>query len=231
MNQPFSYVHQLYKKVCLAYAIEPDEDGVSVIERLKIERLEIGKKSSQSYRKFLSVAEMKFLRFDCVFISAERSAENGGTEKSNKENTELLRRDLLVLQNEGFLNFYDSEGEYLEIGSNIISHEKGFFCTDLGPKTAAAFFTKMFKLSEKYNQDSFLYKSAGGRLTRTGFFIATNDAALKQYTNGYWKAGELYIDLPPEGYWSESDTAFGGKRIFFKCEKPPQEDLDYCQHS
>lgn len=222
MPQPITYIRNVYRKVCRAYATEPDENGESAISRLKKERSEIGK--TTGHRKPITEAEQKFLKYDCVFISAERSEANGGTTELNKTNTGLLRQDLQVLKTQGLLEFYDSEGDYKEINSDEIQHEIGFFCTDVGPQVAAKFFTELFKLSEKYNQDSFLFKSAGGRLTRTGFLIATNEAAINndEFKDGFKKAGELYINLPPEGFWSESASAFGDKRVFFKCEKPIQ---------
>ena len=223
MPQYISYIRNVYRRVCRAYATEPDENGESAISRLKKERSEIGK--TTGHRKPITEAEQKFLKYDCVFISAERSAANGGTPESNAENTVLLRQDLQALKEQNLLEFYDSEGDYKEINSDEIQHESGFFCTDVGPQVAAKFFIEIFKLSEKYNQDSFLFKSAGGRLTRTGYLIATNEAAIndKEFLNGFKRAGELYINLPPEGYWSESTSAFGDKRVFFKCEKPSQE--------
>ena len=225
MPQATTYIRNVYRKVRRAYATEPDENGESPISRLKKERSEIGKSKPNSYRKPFSEAELKFLKYDCVFISAERSEANGGTPESNLANTEALRHDLLTLKEQNLLEYYDSEGDYKEINSDEIQHEKGFFCTDIGPQVAAKFFIAIFKLSEKYNQDSFLFKSAGGRLTRTGYLIATNEAAInnEEFKEGFKSAGELYINLPPEGYWSESASAFGDKRIFFKCEKPPQE--------
>ena len=215
-------IHSIYDHVCSEYGNGTDEEGVDVITILKRERIKAGR----SMKPFCEIteAEIKFLQFDCVFISAERSPENGGTPESNDANTKLLRQDLIKLKENGLLSFYDSEGDYLEEGSSRIQHEMGFFCADVGPHVATRFFSELYKLSEKYKQDSFLFKSAGGSLTRTGYFIATNDAARKAHINEhngeFWRAGELYIDLPPEGYWSESASAFGQQRIFFKCEKP-----------
>lgn len=220
-----SYIRNVYYKICRANATEPDENGESFISRLKKERSEIGKK--EPYRKPITDAEKHFLVHDCVFISAVRGQENGGTDESNENNTKLLRQDLQILKEQGLLTFYDSEGDYKEINSDEIQHEKGFFCTDVGPQVAAKFFNELFKLSEYYSQDSFLFKSAGGRLTRTGYLIATNEAAIndEEFKGGFKKAGELYFNLPAEEDWSESDSAFGDKRVFFRCDKPSKEDL------
>ena len=213
-----SYIRSIYGKVCHAYAAEFDEYGESFISRLQKERAEIGKIKASS--RHITEAEKQFLIHDCVFISAERSADNGGTDASNKNNTNLLRQDLQILKEQGLLEFYDSEGIYKEINSKEKRQEIGFFCTDVGPQMAAIFFIKLFELSQYYYQDSFLYKSAGGRLSRAGYLIATNEAAFNHtdFKDGYYKAGDLYFNRK-EGYCSKSKKAFGDdNRVFFTCE-------------
>ena len=225
MTTSIEHIHLVYDHVCAEYGVVVDASGFDAISKLKRERTKAGRPKKFMYE--ITEAEIKFLQYDCVFISAERSPENGGTPESNETNTKRLRDDLTLLKNQGLLVFYDSEGEYLEEGSTEIQHEHGFFCTDVGPQVATEFFSELYKLSALYEQDSFLFKSAGGTLTRTGFFIATNDAARNAHKNEhngeFWRAGELYLDLPPEDYWSTSKEAFGSQRVFFKCEKPSFE--------
>ena len=203
------HILRVYESVCAEYGLIADENGVDAVTRLNRERA--GRAAPYCEDK----AEERFLYHDCAFISAERGPENGGTPESNEENTARLRDLLTRLRDRRLIDFFESEGWYQEIGSDKLTNEKGFFCIDTWPDNATNFFSDIFSFAEMFDQDSFLYKSAGKGMTRTGFFIATNAQAVSEHEKGYWPAGELYYGCPPDNY-TESPDAFGEKRVFFR---------------
>lgn len=209
----------VYKAVCAEYGIIPDENGIDAITRFDQERQDHSLSTPN-----LTKAQERFLYHDCAFISAERSAENGGTPELNEKNTKDLRRMLNSLKDRKIIDFFESDGWYQEIGSSQLTNEKGFFCIDIWPNYATNFFMDIHSFARMFNQDSFLYKSAGNGLTRTGYFIATNDKTMTKYPKGYWSAGELYYGFPSQDY-TESKDAFGEKRVFFRERKPSLEEL------
>lgn len=135
-------------------------------------------------------AEAGFLKYDCATLTAFRATN------TKEENMEMNRRLVDDMQTAA-LHFIPVDGCFREAHEAEASHEDSFFVYDKAePHNSLAFFRKIYELSEKYGQDSFLYKCAG--MNRTAFLISTNSDSLEQ--DGDIKlAGKLYFNLPPVG--------------------------------
>ena len=167
------------------------------------------------------VAESGFLQRNCAILSACRSKNQDGSSRSEKDNTANTAKLKSELTESGF-GIIPVDGCFREARQEKASHESSFFVYDDGKHNARDFFTKLYLLSEKYEQDSFLYKSAG--MTRTAFLISTNDDSRKE--DGDIKlAGQLYLNLPPLGPYTNLDKG----RFRFMVEKPSAEELAYSE--
>ena len=151
-------------------------------------------------------AETGFLKHDCAIITAFRATR---TKKDNERKNLQLEKDMKRLK----LKYLCVDGCFREAKETEASHEDSFFVYDDNSHNSRAFFANLYRLSEKYEQDSFLFKSAG--MNRTAYLVSTN--ADSRSADGNVKlAGRLYLDLPPVGPYTELDQG----RITFLIEPP-----------
>lgn len=188
---------------------------------INIERLKVMFPPNEGSTFDAQVAESGFLQRNCAILSACRSKNQDGSTRSKEDNTANTAKLKSELTESGF-GIILVDGCFREAREKKASHESSFFVYDDGKHNARDFFTKLYLLSEKYEQDSFLYKSAG--MTRTAFLISTNDDSRKE--DGDIKlAGQLYLNLPPLGPYTNLDKG----RFRFMVEKPSAEELAYSE--
>jgi hypothetical protein len=121
------------------------------------------------------------------------------------------------------LSYFLLDGCFREKAEKKASHETSFFVYDNGKHFGEAFFASLYKLSEKYNQDSFLYKSAG--MSRFAFLVSTNDKT-REEDGDVIPAGKLYLNLPPIGPYSDLQKGKKG-RFTFRIDPPTEEEIEY----
>lgn len=139
-------------------------------------------------------AEKAFLIHNCVILTAFRG---GNTLSQNIERNERLKADM---ETEG-LSYRPVMGCYREADWEYASIEYCFFIYNNEEHNAQVFFEKAYRLSEKYEQDSFLYKRAG--INRTAFLIATNDAGRAEFRDDIKFAGQLFLRVPDVDAWTD----------------------------
>lgn len=172
-------------------------------------------------------AEEGFREFNCAVLTAFRSKDKEGNALSQDQkedrNKELLK-SLQRRKKEQLLDIiYYVKGCYKEIGSPAEEPEDCFFIFANNNKPEIDFFSVIYRLSERFEQDSFLYKCAGQ--TRTAFRVFTNKASREKY--GLIScAGKLYLDLPETGPYT--NLAIG--RFTFRENTPTKEELDYSRN-
>lgn len=142
----------------------------------------------------LERAERAFKEHTCVVLTAFRG---GYTLEQNQARNQLLRADL---EQYGF-KFNGVTGCYREAEWEYACEEYCFFVTNEGQADALQFFTRLYRLSEKYDQDSFLYKKGG--ISRTAFLVASTDAGRADLKRDIRYAGQLFIHVPDVDAWTE----------------------------
>ena len=108
-----------------------------------------------------------------TFIPNEMEEGDSFTLQQNRERNRLLKAKLLSL-GYGVTNIH---GSYIE-GQGTEVTEESFFVVNL--KNDESFFDNCFKLSEYFNQDSFLYKSKN---SDNAYLVGTNMCDFPSYNN------------------------------------------------
>ena len=148
----------------------------------------------------LAEAEDAFKRFNCAIFTAFRG---GFTLEENKARNALLRVDL----EKAGMAFRPVDGCYREADWEYPCIEYCYFVYDAVGTESYSFFEKVYQLSAKYDQDSFLYKRGG--VNRTAFLVATTDAGRGDLGADIKFAGQLYMDVPDVEAWTDcSDGRF-----------------------
>ncbi len=142
----------------------------------------------------LERAERAFKQHTCVVLTAFRG---GYSLDENIARNQLLKADL---QQYGF-KFNGVTGCYREADWEYACEEYCFFVTDEGQPDAMQFFARLYRLSEKYDQDSFLYKQGG--ISRTAFLVASTDAGRTDLKRDIRYAGQLFVHVPDVDAWTE----------------------------
>lgn len=156
---------QMYKLNNIKYSPVSTKSKSNIIEESSISRI------------------MKYVNdFECASISASRGTLKDTTENTyipdnyedtaltkeeNKSRNTLLKAKLLKL---GY-GVTALDGKYAEAGMTYPGKETSYFVVNRN--NDPEFFNNIFKLSEYFNQDSFLYKPAG---TTDAKLIGTNNA-------------------------------------------------------
>ena len=149
----------------------------------------------------LAEAEDAFKRYNCAIFTAFRG---GYPLEENKARNALLRADL----EKAGMAFRPVDGCYREADWEYPCIEYCYFVYDDAVGDANySFFEKVYQLSAKYDQDSFLYKQGG--VNRTAFLVATTDAGRGDLGADIKFAGQLYMDVPDVEAWTDcSDGRF-----------------------
>ncbi len=197
----------IYELFRAAYSPYSTELSQSILRgKLRVERQTVMFPPQDGVAIEAQHVEAGFLKRDCAILTAFRTSR---TLEQNKALNLQLRSEL-----ESFgLKPIPVDGCYREARESEASKEDSFFVYDDGTHHVRDFFTKVYQLSEKYEQDSFLYKSAG--MNRTAFLISTNDDARKQ-VGDIKLAGRLYLNLEPVGPY----TIIGATCVRFEENEP-----------
>lgn len=148
-------------------------------------------------------AEDAFKKYNCAIFTAFRG---GYTLAENLERNARLKADMEARG----LSFRPVDGCYREADWEYTCKEYCFFVYDVDGRQSRQFFEKIYSLSAKYDQDSFLYKRAG--INRTAFLVATTEAGRKDLHGNIKFAGELYTDVHDVVAW----TACSDGKIAFQ---------------
>ena len=141
-----------------------------------------------------------FLNHTCIVITAFRG---GYTLEQNLERNARLKADMDALG----LQYRPVMGCYREADWEYASIEYCYFVTDQGQRDSLQFFAQIYRLSEKYDQDSFLYKRGG--INRTAFLVASTDAGRADLKRDIRFAGQLFLRVPDVEAWTDaSDGRF-----------------------
>ena len=214
------YINIVYQFLCKAYEPVTREIIDSLLRKREgAERPKVVFPPNDGASFDAQMAESGFLQRNCAVISAFRRRNPDGTRRYKKDNlasSAALEKDMLDLG----LSYFPLDGCFREKEEHNASHETSFFVYDDGSHQARQFFQSLYRLSEKYLQDSFLYKSEG--MSRQAFLISTNDKT-REEDGAINLAGKLYLNLPPVGPYTNLTEG----RFTFRVDSPTEEELEY----
>lgn len=192
-------IHNIYSVLSARY----DRISVSTIKGLLKGKIKVkGGKEALQYGKEespkLNEVETAFLTHTCAILTAFRGSF---TLEGNLERNAKLKQDMDAVG----LHYKPVRGCYREADQEYVNIEYCFFIySSVG---AEDFFTKVYTLSEKYEQDSFLFKRAG--INRSAFLVATNNNGRAEFGSDIKFAGQLFLHVPDSEAWTDcSDGRF-----------------------
>lgn len=147
------------------------------------------------------------LQHDNAIVSASRKRNTDGSIRSVAENMaacESLRSELETLG----MNYFPVRGYFREREEDGAEIENSFIVYNSGAMEYFDFFRLIFRLSEKFRQESFLYLNRG--CPKIAFLVNT-DPDVSSVEENIGISGRLYVDIEREGYYTE----FGNYRISF----------------
>lgn len=176
-------------------------------EILILEQYDLTRKDTPS----IGEAEDAFMNWNCAILTAFRGSDTLTPEQNLERNikrNELLKTDLVNCNKE----FRSVNGCYREAGMDMPSVEICFFVTNTKQTgdNVRDFFCEVYRLAEKYEQDSFLFTFPGEN--RVAFLVATNDNGRKDYRDDIKFAGPLFTHVPDWDAWTDCSDG----RISFK---------------
>ena len=172
-------------------------------------------------------AEEGFNEYNCAVLTAFRSVDKEGNPLSLEQ--KIARNEELLVclkrrKKQRLLDFiYYVKGCYKEIGRPAEEPEDCFFIYGNNNMPEKEFFTAVYRLSERFEQDSFLYKCAGS--TRIAFRVNTNRAS-REREGLISCAGKLWLDLPETGPYTNLSIG----RFTFREDTPSEEELEYSRN-
>lgn len=148
----------------------------------------------------LDEAQVAFISYNCAIFTAFRG---GFSLEENVVRNSMLRADMDRLG----LNYRPVDGCYKEAEMEHVVKEYCFFVVKPENLLAEEFFTHAYRLSEKYEQDCFLYKRAG--FQKTAFLVATTDSGRQDLLGDIRFAGQFFEYVYDVGAWTAcSDGRF-----------------------
>lgn len=169
-------------------------------------------------------ARTAFRQCDCAILTAFRGKDSEGKCLSFDDNlarNAKLREDLI---SHG-LSYSTVRGCYLEAGREIPDVEKCFFVRrDMSNvnQSREDFFRSVYRLSEKYDQDSFLIKCAG--TNESAFLIATTDAGRNDLGDDIKFVGQFFEIVEDIKAWTDASDG----RFAFVRERMARMDDPNC---
>lgn len=142
----------------------------------------------------LDEAVKMFKEYNCIIFTAFRG---GYTLEQNLARNAMLKADMQELG----LKFRPVTGCYREANWEYPNVEYCFFVNNIDNNEEKAFFHKVFRLSEKYDQDSFLYKQAG--INCVAFLVASTNAGRTDLNGDISFAGQLFLGVPDVEAWTD----------------------------
>jgi len=194
-------IQEVYEELTARY----DRISVSTIKsvllgKLKVKSAKVGFSADPHSTPRLEEAEDAFKRYNCAIFTAFRG---GYTLEQNLERNAQLKGDMEQLG----MSFRPVNGCYREADWEYPCVEYCYFVYNEDKTQSQLFFENAYRLSAKYDQDSFLYKRAG--INRTAFLVATTDAGRNDLHGDIKFAGQLYLDVPDVEAWTDcSDGRF-----------------------
>ena len=144
--------------------------------------------------------EDAFMNWNCAIITAFRGS-NTLTPEQNYENNVKRNAELKNKLYDHSLMFKPVNGCYREAWMEKPNVELCFFITNTSDKigtagNSKAFFNKIYRLAEYYEQDSFLFTFPG--TNRVAFLVATNDDGRNEFRSDVKFAGPLFTENVPD---------------------------------
>lgn len=194
-------ISKIYEELTARY----DRISVSTIKsalkgKLKVKTGKVGFAADKTSSPRLEEAEDAFKKYNSAIFTAFRG---GYTLEQNLERNASLKADMESLG----MSFRPVNGCYREADWEYPCVEYCYFVYNENKTQSQQFFENAYRLSAKYDQDSFLYKRAG--INRTAFLVATTDAGRYDLHGDIKFAGQLYLDVPDVEAWTDcSDGRF-----------------------
>lgn len=162
-------------------------------------------------------AQDAFLKWNCAILTAFRGSKTLSREE-NFERNKKRNAELAAKMKEQGLEFRPVDGYYKEAGYEQYVKELSFFVTNVSAdvdgridrQMQKEFFTKIYRLSEQYEQDCFLFTFPGRN--RVAFQVATNEDGRNYFHNDTKYVGPLYDDIKEE---LDAWTSFSDGKMSF----------------
>lgn len=196
-----SYISRVYSELGLRY------NRISVV--VNLQRLKRQKNTKGPDVEFilnsplppsLDEAQAAFRNFNCAIFTAFRGCF---TLEQNIQRNAALKADMDSMD----MIYRPVDGCYKEAEMEHVVKEYSFFVVMKEGMSPEEFFTQTYRLSEKYEQNCFLYKRSG--FNKTAFLVATSDNGRLDLCGDIKFAGQFFEYVYDVGAWTAcSDGRF-----------------------